>query len=141
MLCSSCPPMILGDFYRIPEQSPNSSADNKIRTWLKLCRLENPLRIQRRRRRSWQQTRGALQGLLATRTSRRSSFNPLGFASCSKLFADIPVLWLNCGCLLCELRVQDPVGDWSLDTLSWWNSLCELGVQDPVGDWNLDTLS
>ena len=28
MLCICCPPKILGDFYRVPEKSPELSVDN-----------------------------------------------------------------------------------------------------------------
>ena len=31
MLCTFCPPTILGDFYRIPEKLPKSSADTMYR--------------------------------------------------------------------------------------------------------------
>ena len=33
MLCTFCPPTILGNFYRIPEKSPKSSADKMYRAY------------------------------------------------------------------------------------------------------------
>ena len=49
MLCTFCPPTILGDFYRIPEKSPKSSADkmytpceSKDRTLKKIKTLHFP---------------------------------------------------------------------------------------------------
>ena len=33
MLCTLCPPTILGDFYGVPEKSPKSSADKMHRAW------------------------------------------------------------------------------------------------------------